>query len=75
MKHPGIVSLVTLAVSAALSGCGGGGGGDKAVTSMTATAIDGYLQNALVWLDVMIPRMNRTPVPAPTARRHWMSVP
>ncbi len=52
MKHPGIVSLVTLAVSAALSGCGGGGGGDKAVTSMTATAIDGYLQNALVWLDV-----------------------
>jgi hypothetical protein len=43
-------SLLSLAVIAALTGCGSDSGNDSG--SLQVTAIDGYLSNALVWLDV-----------------------
>ncbi|MBP9569683.1 MAG: hypothetical protein KBE13_06035, partial [Aeromonadaceae bacterium] len=41
-----------VAVSAALTGCGGDDNNESTSTTLQATAIDGYLRNALVWLDV-----------------------
>lgn len=55
MKHPYLLSMLAMAVGTALTGCGGGGGGDDdepAVSTLQVTVIDGYLRNALVWLDV-----------------------
>ena len=55
MKHPYLLSMLAMAVGTALTGCGGGGGGDNdepAVSTLQVTVIDGYLRNALVWLDV-----------------------
>lgn len=55
MKHPYLLSMLAMAVVTALTGCGGGGGGDDdepAVSTLQVTVIDGYLRNALVWLDV-----------------------
>ena len=55
MKNPYLLSMLAMAVGTALTGCGGGGGGDNdepAVSTLQVTVIDGYLRNALVWLDV-----------------------
>ena len=52
-KRP-VISLLSLAVSAILAGCGGGG--DSTPTpepkSLSVKAIDGYLKGAEVWLDI-----------------------
>ena len=52
MKHPYLLSMLAVAVSAALTGCGGDDNNESTSTTLQATAIDGYLRNALVWLDV-----------------------
>ncbi|WP_042013181.1 hypothetical protein, partial [Aeromonas fluvialis] len=57
MKQRLIFSVLAVAVSTALTGCGGsegeGEGEENASPSfLQATAIDGYLSNALVWLDL-----------------------
>ncbi|GAB3233788.1 hypothetical protein [Pseudaeromonas pectinilytica] len=52
MKHPYLLSMIAMAVSAALAGCGGADHNESTQTTLQATAIDGYLRNALVWLDV-----------------------
>ena len=48
------VSLLAASVAIALSGCGGsdGGSSDEATPGgIVITAIDGYLENAQVWID------------------------
>ena len=54
MKHPYLLSMLAIAVGTALSGCGGGGSDndEPVVSTLQVTVIDGYLRNALVWLDV-----------------------
>lgn len=51
-----LLTLLSLSITVALSGCGGGGSGSSttppATKSLSVKAIDGYLHNADVWLDV-----------------------
>lgn len=45
------VSLLTLSVSLALAGCGGSDDSGTTATSTTLQALDGYLKNAVVFID------------------------
>ena len=48
-----VISLLSLAIAAALSGCGGSDNSQYTSTkSLSIKAIDGYLQYADVWLDL-----------------------
>ncbi|WP_242507178.1 hypothetical protein [Vibrio vulnificus] len=55
MNKNKIVMALGLGVSVGLLGCGGGSSsssGGSSSNSYSVTAIDGYLQNAQVWLDL-----------------------
>ncbi len=49
-----VISLLSLAIATALSGCGGSNNSQytPATKSLSIKAIDGYLQYADIWLDI-----------------------
>lgn len=52
MKRTRLAIAIGVICTLTLTGCGGGGGSDSSTTTYQATAIDGFLRNALVWLDL-----------------------
>ena len=54
-KKKKLSMLVLAAIAASLAACGGGGGGSgplAAANTLTGVAVDGYLQGAIVFLDI-----------------------